>query len=91
MTFNLDAECTAIEEWTPLQADVCMCIANAKFIAFENEAFRCGDLLRLGLLKRSEAADVLHEAAIYNQLYFEYGIDAIQAIMSAALDSEVAA
>ena len=31
------------------------------------------------------AADYLHTAAVYNQLIFEYGADAIQAIMAEGL------
>jgi len=48
------------------------------------------EFVRLGFITRAVAAGYLHEAAIYNQLYFEYGADAIQAIMSAALHSEAA-
>jgi hypothetical protein len=46
--------------------------------------------VRLGLLKKAEAADVLQEAAAYNSLVFEYGADKIQKIMAAGL-SEAAA
>lgn len=70
--------------WTPLQTDVCMSVALAKRDAFIAEAQRVTELVRLGLLKKPDAADTLHEAAIYNQLYFEYGADHIQQIMAAA-------
>jgi hypothetical protein len=77
--------------WTALQAEVCMNVANAKYYAFADEAARMAHWVRLGVVQKQVAADCLHEAAIYNQLAFEYGTDAIQAIMSAAFNSEVAA
>ena len=90
---NLDAEWTAIDptKWTALQTELCMSIALAKRDAFAAEAERAAEFVRLGFITRATAADYLHEAAIYNQLIFEYGADAIQAIVAAAFDSEVAA
>jgi hypothetical protein len=84
---NLEADISVSAEcdWTPLQADICMSIALAKRDAFMAEAQRVAAFVRLGFITRTVAADYLNEAAIYNQLTFEYGTDAIQAIMSAAL------
>jgi hypothetical protein len=90
MTLNLEEEINPTK-WTKLQTEVCMNVANAKYHAFIAEAQRVAEFVRLGFITRAVAADYLHEAAIYNQLAFEYGTDAIQAIMSAAFDSEVAA
>ena len=90
MTYNLDAEVNPIN-WTELQTEICLNVANAKYHAFIAEAQRVAEFVRLGFIARAVAADYLHEAAIYNQLAFEYGTDAIQAIMSAAFDSEIAA
>jgi hypothetical protein len=77
--------------WTALQTDICMSVALAKRDAFIAEAERVAELVRLGLLTKPAAADTLHEAAIYNQLYFEYGADHIQAIMAATIGSGAAA
>jgi hypothetical protein len=90
MTLNLEEEINPTK-WTKLQTEVCMNVANANYHAFIAEAQRVAEFVRLGFITRAVAADYLHEAAIYNQLAFEYGADAIQAIMSAAFDSEVAA
>jgi hypothetical protein len=57
-------------------------IANAKIAEFQNQAYRAEELVRIGLLRKPEAADILHEAAIYNSLIFEYGQDLIQKIMA---------
>jgi hypothetical protein len=65
-----------------LQMDFNVAIANAKIAEFESQAYRAGDMVRLGLLNRADAADLLHEAAIYNGLIFEYGQDRIQQIMA---------
>jgi hypothetical protein len=92
MTLNLDAEWIAIDptNWTALQTEICMSVALAKRDAFIAEAQRVGEFVRLGFITRAVAADYLHEAALYNSLIFEYGADAVQAIMSAALESEAA-
>jgi len=89
MTVNLESvgESTSLN-WTPLQTEVCMSIALAKLDAFIAESYRVGDLVRLGLLQRADAADTLHEAATYNELYFEYGRDRIQGIMADALNAK---
>jgi len=93
MTLNLEADWNAIDptKWTKLQTELCMNVALAKRDAFISEAQRMAEFVRLGFITRAVAADYLHEAAIYNQLIFEYGADAIQAIVAAALDSEAAA
>jgi hypothetical protein len=92
MTLNLDAEWIAIDptKWTALQAEICMSVALAKRDAFISEAQRIAEFVRLGFITRATAADYLHEAAIYNQLIFECGADAIQAIVAAAFDCEAA-
>jgi hypothetical protein len=96
MTLNLEADIVeqvlALDptEWTTLQTSVCMTIANAKFYAFVAEAERMAEFVRLGLLTRATAADVLHTAAVYNALCAEYGTDRIQKIMAAAFECEVA-
>lgn len=82
---------TAIEQWTALQAEICMNVANAKFHAFVDEADRLAYWVRLGVVKKQVAADYLHESAVYNQLYFEYGTDEIQGIIAAAFASEAIA
>ena len=92
MTLNLEADIpvSAEYDWTPLQTEICMNVALAKRDAFIAEAQRVAAFVRLGFITRTVAADYLHEAAIYNQLTFEYGTDAIQAIMSAALNEAAA-
>jgi hypothetical protein len=77
-----------LTKWTALQTEICMNVALAKRDAFIAEAERLAEFVRLGFITRAVAADYLHEAALYNQLIFEYGADHIQAIMAAALDGE---
>jgi hypothetical protein len=84
MTLSLNADPCKITQWTALQTEICMNVANAKFFAFVDEAERVADFVRLGILDRHRAVECLHEAAIYNSLIFEYGADRIQAIMSEA-------
>jgi hypothetical protein len=84
-TFNLNAEPCDIGAWTQLQTEVCMSIANAKFYQFVFEAERLADFVRLGLITRAIAGEMLQEAANYNALAYEYGQDRVQHIMSAAL------
>lgn len=95
MTFNLESEggivCCNIEKWSPLAIDVCTYVATAKLAAFQEQAARCGELFHLGLIQRAEAADILHEAAVYNGLGVEYGADRIQGIIAAAFAREAAA
>jgi hypothetical protein len=97
MTLNLesdiDEQIAALDEtkWTPLQADVCMGVARAKLDRFMDQAERLAELVRVRVLPKAVAADYLHQTAIYNQLYFEYGADHIQEIMAQALGSEAAA
>jgi hypothetical protein len=79
-----------IANWDALQTEVCMNVANAKFYAFAAECDRVAEFYRLGFVNRATAADYMHEAATYNQLYFEYGADRIQKIMAEALKREAA-
>ena len=72
---------------SPLQIDVSIKVALAKLAEFENQAYRIGDLVRLSILRRADAADMLHEAAIYNSLIFEYGADRIQKIIADAFEA----
>jgi hypothetical protein len=90
-TFNLEGD-PVIDPttWTALQTEICLNVAFAKREAFIAEAVRVTEYVRLKIIARTTAADYLREAAIYNQLIFEYGEDDIQAIMSVAL-SEAAA
>jgi hypothetical protein len=90
-TFNLEQDPNIDPTtWTVLQTEICMNVATAKREAFIAEAVRMAEYVRLKIISRAMAADYLREAAIYNQLIFEYGEDDIQAIMSVAL-SEAAA
>ena len=79
-----------ITEWSPLHLRLTITVANAKYEAFAEMAVYAGELVELGVLGKIEAADLLQEVAIYNQLSFEYGTDRIQKIMADAL-SEAAA
>lgn len=93
MTLNLTDEWLSLDptkKWTALQTEVCMNVANAKLNAFVAEAYRLAEFTRLGFITRATAADYLHEAAIYNQLIYEYGADTIQSILSDALREEAA-
>jgi hypothetical protein len=70
--------------WTKLQAEICMNVANAKLFAFIDEVGRVAELVRLGVMSHAVAVDHLHGAAAYNQLYYEYGADQIQSVISDA-------
>jgi hypothetical protein len=83
--------CKDISDWTPLQTQVCMSIANAKYYAFADEAGRLAKLIRARMLSAADAADCLHVAASYNALYAEYGVDQIQGIMAEMFGLEAAA
>ena len=95
-TINLESDIQAqsaildVKGWTQLQAEICMNVANAKFCAFMAECEQAAEYVRLGFVTRTAAADYLHVAAVYNQLYFEYGADQIQQIMADALESRAA-
>jgi len=95
-TLNLEADINtqlaAMDEkkWSPLQTRITMAIATAKLDEFRIQAHWAGELIQLGVLERSEAADILHEAAVYNGLSYEYGGDRIQQIMSTAFSEAVA-
>jgi hypothetical protein len=97
MTLNLDqdlaeqVQCLDESKWSPLQAETCMAVANAKFYAFEAEAARLSEFVRCGFMTRTAAADTLHAAALYSSLYAEYGRDRIQRIVSEALREVTAA
>jgi hypothetical protein len=89
MTINLqsDAPISALigDTWTPLQIDACMYVATAKIVAFEDQAHRLGEMVRLNLLSRRDAADALQAIAVYNSLPFEYGQDRVQTIIAEGL------
>ena len=59
MTLNLEADIGKQmrtldpTQWTALQAEVCMTIANAKLYAFVAEAERLAEFVRLGLMSRA--------------------------------------
>ena len=82
--------CLNEKTWTVLQTQTCMAVANAKLYAFEVEAERLAELVRMELIPRTVAADYLNTAAVYNALHYEYGSDHVQSIMAAAF-SEAAA
>lgn len=71
-----------VAEWSPLHIRMIMGVANAKFEAFVEAADYVGELVQLGVLDKTAAADLLQDVAIYNQLPFEYGQDRIQKIMA---------
>lgn len=76
-----------IARWSPLQTRCTMAVANAKFHAFAEVAQDIGELINLQLISKPDAADLLQEIAIYNQLPFEYGQDRVQKIMAEGLGS----
>lgn len=90
MTINLEAEIDPTK-WTALQTEVCMNVANAKIYAFATEAERIAEIVRLGLITRAVGGDYLNECAVYNALYYDYGADHVQSIISAAFAGQAAA
>lgn len=71
-----------IAEWSPLHIRLITEVANAKLAAFAEVSAYTGELVQLGVLHKTDAADLLQEVAFYNQLPFEYGQDRIQKIMA---------
>lgn len=70
--------------WSPLQKRLCIGIALAKRDAFIDAACYMADLVKMRMLDRAEAAELLQVAADHNSLAYEYGADHIQAIMATA-------
>jgi hypothetical protein len=79
---RLQPEITDVADWDMLQADVAVHVANAPLFAFQDQCYRLGEMVRLGVLPRARAADILQTAAHYNSLPFEYGRDRVQALMA---------
>jgi hypothetical protein len=77
-------------QWTPLQIDIVLSVANARYNEFVIRADYIARLVRSRLITKQDGVDTLHEAALYNGLYVEYGRDNIQSIIAAAFESEVA-
>ncbi|WP_316219420.1 hypothetical protein [Bradyrhizobium sp. SZCCHNR2026] len=77
-------------QWTPLQLDIVLGVANAKYHEFVRAADYIARLVRSRLITKQDGVDTLHEAALYNGLYAEYGRDEIQSIIATAFESEVA-
>jgi hypothetical protein len=73
-----------------LRRDVRRCIACAKIVEFEFQAFRLGDVVKVKLLAPAVAADLLLDCAVANGLLREHGTDEIQKIISRGLNCEVA-
>lgn len=65
--------------------DVKRTIATAKIAEFENQCYRLGDIVRIKLLSRPIAADILRDAAVSNGLVREHGDQVIQAILAEGL------
>jgi hypothetical protein len=77
-------------QWTPLQIDIVLGVANAKHNEFVGATDYIARLVRGRLITKQDGVDTLHEAALYNGLYAEYGRDNIQSIIAAAFQLEVA-
>jgi hypothetical protein len=71
---------------TALQLDVRNAIATAKIAEFENQSYRLGHVIAIGLLDRPAAADLLLDVATGNGLVQEHGDDFIQKIMAEGLN-----
>ncbi|WP_441278584.1 hypothetical protein AB7783_19995 [Tardiphaga sp. 172_B4_N1_3] len=76
--------------WTSLQLEMVVLVANAKFERFLDVAEYIAGLVRQGLVTKQDAVDLLHEVALYNALYVEYGRDRIHSIIATPFRSEVA-
>lgn len=69
-----------------LLVDIKSTIATAKIAEFENQAYRLGEIVKLRLISRPVAGDVLYQAALSNGLVREHGEDFIQLLMSEGLN-----
>jgi hypothetical protein len=84
------SECTSMSNEPDLDTllfDVKRAIATAKIAEFEHQTYRVGDIVSVGLLGRSVAADVLLDAAVNNGLVSEHGVDIIQGLISKGFES----
>ena len=77
-------------QWNPLQVDIVLGVANAKYNEFVGATDYVARLVRGRLITKQDGVDTLHEAALYNGLYSEYGRDEIQSIIAAAFEAEAA-
>lgn len=77
-------------KWTPLQVDIVMAVATAKYNEFVCATEYVARLVRSRLITKQDGVDTLHEAAVYNGLYADYGRDEIQSVIAAAFESEAA-
>src|SRR6218665_1389870 len=68
-------------KWTSLQRDLVLAIANARFDRFHDAVEYVVGLVRHRWVTKQDAVDLLHEVALYNALYQEYGRDRIQKII----------
>jgi hypothetical protein len=68
-----------------LLQDVRRSIAIAKIVELERQACRLGGIVAVYLLSPAIASDVLHEAAVANNLVDEHGEDIIQKIIASGL------
>lgn len=80
-----------ISRWTPLHREVAMIVANAPLTVFADQAYRLGEFVRLGLISRGEASELLKAVAIYNQLGHDYGPEFVRRIITDGLDPSEAA
>lgn len=76
--------------WTPLQLDIVLRVANAKYNEFVGATDYVARSVRNRLIIKQDGVDTLHEAALYNGLYAEYGRDNIQTVIATAFKLEVA-
>lgn len=70
---------------TALRIDVRRAVAIAKIAASEDQAHRLGNIITMGLLNRTLAADLLLSVAQDNGLVDAHGDDLIQSIIADGL------
>jgi hypothetical protein len=68
-----------------LLRDVKRSIATAKIAELERQSIRLGDIVSVYLLSPAIAADVLHDAAVANNLVHEHGEEVIQQLIASGL------
>jgi len=71
---------------TALRLDVRKAVALAKIAEFENQTYRLGHIIAMGLIDCASAADILMSVAESNALVREHGDDFIQSIIAAGLE-----
>jgi hypothetical protein len=61
-------------------------VANSKLVEFETQCWRLANLARRGIVRKSNAVDLLHEVAIAHAIVRAHGETYVEAVLDQAFD-----